>query len=155
MERILEMLRSTQPPADAGCDVYVIHQGEAASLLAMRVAEGLRTVGLDVVLHCATAAGIGSFKSQMKRADASGAAFAVIFGDDEVAANEATVRPLVRDPAERRDGGQQRVPLDALTVMLVDALVGAGEAPGSSDDATTDVETESQLSAETVPQTLH
>jgi len=123
MERILEMLRAKQEPVEPSCDVYLVHQGEAASLLAMRVAEGLRTVGLDVILHCAGPAGIGSFKSQMKRADASGAAFAVLLGDDEVAANEATVKPLVRDGAAHGSGAQRRVALDALTVMLIDSLV--------------------------------
>ncbi len=97
----------------------------------MKVAEGLRTVGLDVVLHCATAAGIGSFKSQMKKADASGAAFAVIFGDDEVAANEATVKLLVRGGARE----QRRVPLDSLTTMLVDALVGDDEPIDALDES--------------------
>ena len=123
MERILELLRAKQPPVEPSCDVYLVHQGEAASRLAMRIAEGLRTVGLDVILHCAGAAGIGSFKSQMKRADASGAAFAVILGDDEVAANEATVKRLDRDPAQRSEQNQQRVALDALATTLIDALV--------------------------------
>ena len=59
---------------------------------------------------------------------AVGAAFAVILGDDEVAANEATVKPLARDGA----GQQRRVPLGDLTTMLVDALVGDD---ASMDDA--------------------
>ncbi len=104
----------------------------------MKVAEGLRTVGLDVVLHCATAAGIGSFKSQMKKADASGAAFAVILGDDEVAANEATVKPLMRDGGAPRE--QWRVGLDALTTALVEALVGSDD--GADDDADDDADDE-------------
>ena len=120
MERILELLRAKERPSQPSCDVYLVHQGEPASRLAMKVAEGLRTVGLDVVLHCAGANGIGSFKSQMKKADASGAAFAVILGDDEVAANEATIKPLERSS----NGGQRRVALDELTTELVDALVG-------------------------------
>jgi histidyl-tRNA synthetase len=122
MERIIELMRADQQQGEMLCDVYLVHQGEAASRLAMKVAEGLRTVGLDVILHCATAAGIGSFKSQMKKADASGAAFAVILGDDEVAANEATVKTLTGERTEGQSN-QQRVSLDALTVMLVDALV--------------------------------
>jgi len=123
IERILELMRPREADSETVCDVYVVHQGDAASRLAMRVAEGLRTVGLDVVLHAATVAGIGSFKSQMKKADASGASFAVILGDDEVAANEATVKTLAGDVAAGASK-QRRVPLDALTTMLVDALVG-------------------------------
>jgi histidyl-tRNA synthetase len=52
----------------------------------------------------------GSFKSQMKKADASGARYAVIIGDDEVASRRVTLKPL-------RDGGEQRTlePREALT----------------------------------------
>ncbi len=71
-------------------DVYLVWSGDAAELHAWRVAEQLRDAGLDVTLH----AGGGSFKSQMKRADGSGARFAVIVGDDEAAAGEVTLKPL-------------------------------------------------------------
>ncbi len=134
VERLLELMPADATSDEPWCDVYVVHHGDAAARLAMKVAEGLRTVGLDVVLHCATAAGIGSFKSQMKKADASGAAFAVILGDDEVAANEATVKPLARDGAGPHE--QRRVALDALTTMLVDALVG-GDDPADDLDIDT------------------
>ena len=149
IERILELVRNRQATSLPTCDVYLVHQGEPAARLAMRVAEGLRTVGLDVVLHCATANGSGSFKSQLKRADASGAAFAVILGDDEVAANEATVKPLARDDGDR-ERGQQRVPLDDLAAMLVDALVGDDEA---FDDDDTDAEP--AMREPPVPPSLH
>ena len=135
IERILELLRSKQRSLPAACDIYLVHQGDAASRLAMRVAEGLRTVGLDVVLHCEGVNGIGSFKSQMKKADASGAAFAVILGDDEVAANQATVKALDREGDAGRAGIQQRVALDDLTTMLVDALVGDDESIDDAHDA--------------------
>jgi len=78
-------------------DVYLVHQGEKADRLAFSVAEQLRDNGLSVILHC----GGGSFKSQMRRADASGALVAVILGDDEAAADEATVKPL-REKVEQR-----------------------------------------------------
>ncbi|MBL8487612.1 MAG: histidine--tRNA ligase [Rhodocyclaceae bacterium] len=78
-------------------DVYLVNQGEAAARHAFRVAEHLRDIGLAVQHHC----GGGSFKSQMKRADASGAALAIIIGDDEAAAGEATLKPL-RESAEQR-----------------------------------------------------
>jgi histidyl-tRNA synthetase len=153
---MLELLRAKEAPEQPSTDVYVLHQGDAAARLAMRVAEGLRTVGLDVVLHCAGPTGIGSFKSQMKRADASGAAFAVILGDDEVAAGEATVRSLDRGP-DGRGGDQRRVPLDALAVTLVDALVGDDallddEPP---DDASADDERLTRDADDAKPGTLH
>jgi histidyl-tRNA synthetase len=90
------------PPAPL--DVYVVHQGEQAQNLAWRVAEELRDGGLRVLLHC----GGGSFKTQMKKADGSAAACAVIIGDDEVAANAVMLKPL------RGGGEQQRAELDDL-----------------------------------------
>lgn len=84
---ILECGKEISPPAP---DVYVVHQGENTSAFAWKAAEFLRHNGLKVILHC----GGGSFKSQMKKADASGARFAVIIGDDEAAAEEVSLKPL-------------------------------------------------------------
>jgi histidyl-tRNA synthetase len=100
-----------------------VHQGEAARAVAFTVAEGLRSAGLDVVMH----AGGGSFKAQFKRADASGAEFAVVIGDDEAAARRATVKSLRGPDGERGAGSQDSVELDALTDYLVDALVATGD----------------------------
>jgi histidyl-tRNA synthetase len=77
-------------------DVYIVHAGEAASAWAWQVAGALRAAGLAALMHC----GGGSFKSQMKKADASRARFAVILGDDEAAAQELTLKPL-REAAEQ------------------------------------------------------
>ncbi|MBL8541236.1 MAG: histidine--tRNA ligase [Betaproteobacteria bacterium] len=91
IERVLALLeelgRRPQPPP---ADVYLVHQGEAAARFAWTVAERLRDAGLRVLFHC----GGGSFKSQMKKADASGARFAVIVGDDEAAAGRAGLKAL-------------------------------------------------------------
>lgn len=104
VERLLALLQEDgmqNPPSTL--DVYVVHQGEQAQNLAWRVAEDLRDGGLRVLLHC----GGGSFKSQMKKADASAALCALVIGDDEVAANAVMLKPL-------RGGEQQRVGLDDL-----------------------------------------
>ncbi|MGL4576505.1 MAG: histidine--tRNA ligase [Burkholderiaceae bacterium] len=69
-------------------DVYVVHAD--ADAVARKVAEALRDAGKYAVLH----AGGGSFKSQMKKADASGARYAVIIGSDEVAKGGVTLKPL-------------------------------------------------------------
>ncbi|MDR2625143.1 MAG: histidine--tRNA ligase [Zoogloeaceae bacterium] len=90
-------------------EVYLVHQGEAASRLAFRVAEALRDAGVKVLLHC----GGGSFKAQMRKADGAGAAFAVIIGDDEASCEEAQVKAL-RDAA----AGQRRVRVDALPGLI-------------------------------------
>jgi histidyl-tRNA synthetase len=71
-------------------DVYVVRQGDAAQHYGQNVAERMRDEGLDVVLH----SGGGSFKSQMRKADASGARYAAIIGDDEAAAQKLTLKPL-------------------------------------------------------------
>ena len=91
VERLLALLRDEAVAvARVRPDAYLVHQGEAADRFAERVAERLRDGGVSVVLHC----GGGSFKSQMKKADASGARFAVIIGDDEAQAQQVTVKPL-------------------------------------------------------------
>ncbi|HMV62065.1 MAG TPA: histidine--tRNA ligase [Rhodocyclaceae bacterium] len=94
-------------------DVYLVHAGEAAQRAAFRAAEALRGTGFTVTLHC----GGGSFKSQMKRADASGATYAVVIGDDEAAAGEVSLKPL-------RSGGEQiRIPMEILPETLADRLL--------------------------------
>jgi histidyl-tRNA synthetase len=72
-------------------------------------------------------AGGGGFKAQFKRADASGAEFAVVIGDDEAAARTATVKALRGADGERGAGRQESVALDALPDYLVDALVATGD----------------------------
>lgn len=119
VERLIALIReSGGEPAAPAVDVYVVHQGEAASRLAPRVAEGLRDNGIDVLLHC----GGGSFKSQMKKADASGAAYAVIIGDDEAATGEVQLKAL------RAEGeAQQRVGVDKLAEAIIDQLIDSDE----------------------------
>jgi histidyl-tRNA synthetase len=80
----------------------VVRQGTHADRYAEALAERLRDAGLDVTLHC----GGGSFKSQMRKADASGARYAVIIGDEEAQARALTLKAL-RVAAE-----QVRVGLD-------------------------------------------
>lgn len=88
--------------------VYIVNVGEAAARFAWQAAERFRDAGLDVVLH----GGGGSFKSQMKKADASQAGFSVIIGDDEAAAGEVSLKPMAGQ------GEQQRLAL-ALAVAQV------------------------------------
>jgi histidyl-tRNA synthetase len=127
LERVIALLHQEAPLAPGeSCDVYLVHQGAAAGRLALRVAEGLRSAGLDVVLHCSPDGQGSSFKSQMKRADSSGAPFAVILGDEEVAAGCASVKAL-REAAPASQGPQQRVALDQLSDYLVGQLVGTGD----------------------------
>ena len=89
-------------------DIYIVHQGEAAAGYAWKCAESLRDQGFDVIFHC----GGGSFKSQMKKADACGARYAMIIGDDEFKAQEVTLKPL-RAPVE-----QASVKLDLVAELI-------------------------------------
>jgi len=97
IERLLALLEVEKAviPARAP-DIYVVHQGEAAATFAWDVCERLREHGLDVLMHC----GGGNFKSQMRKADGSGARFAVIVGDDEVAAGQVSLKPLRETSAQ-------------------------------------------------------
>jgi histidyl-tRNA synthetase len=118
VERLLALLEDAgNLPQAESPDVYLIHQGEDAADLAIRVAESLRDTGLDVIYHC----GGGSFKSQMKRADVSGAPLAVIIGEDEVAKGEVTVKTLrQKDWADGESANNQvRVALDDLAEHIM------------------------------------
>jgi histidyl-tRNA synthetase len=109
IERLLALIEAGgRPIAVAVPDVYIVHAGAAASAWAWQVAGALRAAGLAALMHC----GGGSFKSQMKKADASRARFAVILGDDEAAVQELTLKPL-REAAE-----QVRVTLAQATDFL-------------------------------------
>jgi histidyl-tRNA synthetase len=117
VERLVGLLRDAGGETKgAAMDVYLVHQGHAASRLAVRVAEGLRDAGVDVLFHC----GGGSFKSQMKKADASGATFAVIIGDDEAAVGEVALKPLRADEAPANK--QKRVKVDDLADEIMRCL---------------------------------
>ena len=117
VERLIALIREAGgEPAPEGVDVYLVHQGDAASRLAPRVAEGLRDQGIDVLFHC----GGGNFKAQMKKADASGAIFAVIIGDDEAQAGEVTLKALRASEGEAN--AQKRVPVDRLGEEIMNAF---------------------------------
>ncbi|MEO5701049.1 MAG: histidine--tRNA ligase [Casimicrobiaceae bacterium] len=104
-ERMILLLQESGFAAATTPLAYVVHAGSASEAVAVRAAEALRETGHAVVVN----AGGGSFKSQMKRADASGAAYAVIVGEDEAARGEVTLKPL-------RSGGEQyAIPLTHLS----------------------------------------
>jgi histidyl-tRNA synthetase len=108
VERLLALLQEDGMALPSHeLDVYVVHQGELAGQLASRVAEQLRDDNKRVLLHC----GGGSFKSQMKKADASGASVALVIGDDEAQSNEVSVKPM-------HGGEQERVSVRDLTATV-------------------------------------
>jgi histidyl-tRNA synthetase len=95
IERLLLLLKEAGIEAPvAAPDAYAVVPSPAAMPLALRTVDALRAAGVSVVMHAASREGLGSMKSQFKRADASGARHALIFGDDEVSRGEVAVKPL-------------------------------------------------------------
>ena len=90
MERIILLLEDMGVMIQNEPNIYLVNLGDAAEKYALKLSENLRSQGLKVVLN----SGGSSFKSQMKRADKSGAAFAVIVGDDEMKESAAQVKSL-------------------------------------------------------------
>ena len=119
IERVIELMRGAGSVTPApSCDVYVLHQGGTTQLRAMQAAELLRDAGLDVILH----AGEGSLKSQMRKADASGAEFALIVGAVEAAQGGAAVKALRARGAEAPFATQVVLPLAQLGEALATAM---------------------------------
>ncbi len=128
IERVLDLLAELgiQPPP-APPDVYCIVPDAAHAPAALAVAETLRAAGLAVVMHAAGKDGQGGMKSQFKRADASGAAFALIFGADEIAAGEVGVKPLRATPATTSGATPGAAPAEQTRRPLADAAAWAHE----------------------------
>jgi histidyl-tRNA synthetase len=115
IERLVALLREAgRDGARRAPDAYLAYQGAGTLEHAFALGEELRAAGFGVVLH----AGGGGFKSQMKRADASGAAVALIVGEDELAAGTVAVKPL----REARE--QQAVPRGELAARLREFIKG-------------------------------
>lgn len=107
---LLETLDKVPESINRQVDVYLCAFGEAAELAGLALSERLR----DAVpsLRLVVNAGAGSFKSQFKKADKSGALYALILGDDELATQTIGVKPL------RGQGEQQNIAFDALAEHL-------------------------------------
>ncbi|MDD1650488.1 MAG: histidine--tRNA ligase [Methylococcaceae bacterium] len=111
MERLIDLLDAPERfDAAAAPHAYLIAVGELAEAKATRLAESLRDAlpDLHLQLHC----GGGSFKSQFKRADKSGAALALILGDDEARDQTISVKSL------RNDEGQKTLTIAELITFL-------------------------------------
>jgi histidyl-tRNA synthetase len=115
VERLIGLYEACGGTAgSSAADVYIVAVGDDALAAGMAAAEELRNGIRDVRVELNL--GGGSFKSQLKRADKSGAKFAIIIGEDEVERGEAGLKPL------RSGEEQQRVALDNLTEALAGRL---------------------------------
>lgn len=93
MERLLALMEASGAAGQAQHwepELYIIHQGEGALSAALALGEQLRDAGLRVITH----GGGGNFKNQMKKADASGAAFAALLGEEELRQGLVALKPL-------------------------------------------------------------
>ena len=118
MERVIELMRECgRVPVRTQTDVYVIHSGGDTQVQAMLLAEALRDAGVRVMVH----PGKSGFKSQMKKADASGARFAVFAAEDELAAGTVSVKAL-------REGEKSYAEQTALPLAGAAAAIAAARA---------------------------
>jgi histidyl-tRNA synthetase len=111
IERLLALLETlANVPLARSVDVYMIRVGETAEREGLRFAEAIRNEvpGLKLQVNC----GGGSFKSQFKKADKSGAEYAIILGDDEVSRGEVGVKSL------RSEQGQQTLSREQTCAFL-------------------------------------
>ncbi|QEA13987.1 histidine--tRNA ligase [Comamonas flocculans] len=112
VERVLELLKEQQrAPATVAPHAYAVVPDAAALPTAMACLQRLRGLGIAVQMHAGGAQGLGSMKAQFKKADASGARFALVFGADELQAGMLTVKPL------REAGEQVQRPLADLAAL--------------------------------------
>jgi histidyl-tRNA synthetase len=97
VERVLELLKEQEVPSPVVApDAYAIVPDAASLPAVMAALQRLRAQGVSVQMHSPAAGteGMGSMKSQFKKADASGSRHALIFGPDELARGSVTVKPL-------------------------------------------------------------
>jgi histidyl-tRNA synthetase len=95
MERLMLMLGAADIAAPTVApDAYALVPDASALPRVLPVLAALRAAGVAVLMNAATKDGQGSMKAQFKRADASGAAYALIFGPDELARGEVAIKPL-------------------------------------------------------------
>jgi histidyl-tRNA synthetase len=103
IERMLLLLEAVGVAVPAGApDVFAVVPAAEAMPIAMALCETLRNAGVSVQMHAAGAESWGSMKNQFKRADASGARHALIFGDDELARGEVSLKNLRDAQAPQR-----------------------------------------------------
>lgn len=97
-------------------DIYFVASGEQAEIVSRTIAESLRDQmpTLKMVMHC----GGGSFKSQMKKANKSGASYALIIGDQEVEDNTVGFKPLRNEEGSQQQGEQQAIAVADLGEFL-------------------------------------
>ncbi|KOR27769.1 histidinol dehydrogenase, partial [Achromatium sp. WMS1] len=109
--RVIALLDQQPQTSDvSNIDIYMVMVGEPAQQQGLIIAEQLRDAiqGLRLQIHC----GGGSAKSQFKKANRSGARYALVLGENELAQKTIGFKPL------REEGIQQNIPLGELAITL-------------------------------------
>lgn len=114
LERLVLLHETLDQIHEPAVDIYVLSANQQAFTHALSRVESLRQYLPQCAIHMHL--GGGSFKSQFKRADKSGARFALVYGDSEVASDTATVKPL------RGEGDQVTLPNSSLVDYLIATL---------------------------------
>ena len=110
MERVLELIKEQGADVPAGAvDSYAVIPDAASLSVVMPVIQALRRAGVAVQMHAGGADGFGSMKSQFKKADTSGARYALIFGEAELAAGSVAVKALRGDRGGDAEVGAAQV----------------------------------------------
>lgn len=116
-ERVIELMKAHGGVGFAPtCRVYVLHRGEETEIAARALGEKLRDAGIATIVH----EGALSFKTQMKRADASGALYAVIVGEDEVKSATVSIKRLRDENGTEVFSEQRTIPVGKLLGAISD-----------------------------------
>ena len=114
VERLLSLLEDAGMQVDNAPDIFIVLQGDQAQLQGMSFVESLRDQMPDVDIQ--TNCGAGSFKSQIKKADKSGARVALILGDDEIL-NDSVGIKMLREKVEQKAVAQSEL-VEMLNTIL-------------------------------------
>jgi len=114
VERLLSLLEDAGMEVDNTPDVFVVLQGDLAQLQGMALVETIREQLPNVNIQ--TNCGAGSFKSQIKKADKSGARVALILGDEELQNNQISIK-MLREKTDQKTVDQSRIVTELNTIL--------------------------------------
>ena len=116
IERVLELLKEQAiAVAEPVLDVYAIAPDLAGAAVVAQTLQSLRAHGISAQMHATADGAAASMKSQFKKADGSGARFALVFGSDELAAGKVACKSLRGDPTVQ---AQQSFDLSNLALLI-------------------------------------
>ncbi len=119
IERVLELVKEQSLAHGALVpDVYAVVPDAAAMAIVATTLQALRALGVSVQMHASADGSVGSFKSQFKKADSSGARYALIFGTDELSQGKVALKALRAPQGTEASNAQQLFALDAPKLLF-------------------------------------